>query len=67
MYIQHSVTEDQAVWLRMLETRHYDGSTDLIEIPEDVLDALVRRGFARRWNDGNVTITLGGIREVARH
>jgi hypothetical protein len=51
----------------MLETRHYDGSTDLIEIPEDVVEALVRRGFARRWNDGNVTITLGGIREVARH
>ena len=64
---QQLVTEDQAAWLRMLESRHYEGRSEPVEIPDDVLDALLKKGFVRRWHDGNVTITLGGIREVAQH
>jgi len=36
----HLVTEDQAVWLRILETREYEGSSDRIEIPDEVVNAL---------------------------
>jgi hypothetical protein len=67
MQVQHNITDDQATWLRMLESRDYEGRPERIAIPDEVLDALVERGFARRWRDGNVTITLGGIREVAQH
>jgi len=67
MQMHHNVTEDQATWLKMLETRHHEGHSGPLAIPDAVLDALLSRGFVRRWNDGNVTITLGGIREVARH
>ena len=63
----HHVTEDQARWLRVLESHQYDGSTDGVEIPEDVLDSLLKQGFVRRWSNGAVAITLGGIREVAQH
>ena len=63
----HLVTEDQAVWLRFLETREYEGSSDRIEIPDEVVDALVQKGLVRRWRDGAIAITLGGIREVAQH
>jgi hypothetical protein len=61
------VTEDQATWLRILESREYEGLTDRIVIPDDVLDALVEKGLVRRWRDGGIAITLGGIREVAQH
>lgn len=61
------VTEDQATWLRILEGRQYEGQSDHIEIPDDVLDALVRKGLVRRWRDGDIAITLAGIREVAQH
>lgn len=61
------VTEDQAAWLRLLEIREYEGFSDRIAIPDDVLDALVEKGLVRRWRDGDVAITLGGIREVAQH
>ena len=67
MQMQHTVTEDQAAWLRMLESRHSEGCSDSIEIPDDVLDALVNKGFVRRSRDGNVAITLGGIRVAAHH
>jgi hypothetical protein len=67
MQVQHNITEDQATWLRMLESCESEGRPERIAIPDEVLDALVERGFARRWRDGNVTITLGGIREVAQH
>jgi hypothetical protein len=63
----HLVTEDQAVWLRILETREYEGSSDRIEIPDEVVDALVQKGLVRRWRDGAIAITLGGIKEVAQH
>jgi hypothetical protein len=63
----HLVTEDQAVWLRILETREYEGLTERIVIPDDVLDALVEKRLVRRWSDGDIAITLGGIREVAQH
>ena len=67
MQVNHVVTENQAVWLRMLEGRQYQGASENFDIPEDVIDALVQMGFVRRWRDGSVTITLGGIREVAQH
>ena len=63
----HYVTEDQAVWLRALESRQYEGVSDRITIPDDVLEALVEKGLVRRWRDGDIAITLGGIREVAQH
>ena len=68
MQTQHeNITENQAVWLRMLESHDYERSAEIIAIPNDVLDVLVARGYVRRWRDGNVSITLGGIREVAQH
>ncbi|HET7780004.1 MAG TPA: hypothetical protein VFL07_15775 [Rudaea sp.] len=63
----HFVTEDQATWLRVLESREYEGLSDRIEIPDEILDALVEKGLVRRWRDGAIAITLGGIREVAQH
>ena len=63
----HFVTEDQAIWLRVLESREYEGLSDRIEIPDEILDALVEKGLVRRWRDGAIAITLGGIREVAQH
>ena len=63
----HYVTEGEAVWLRILENRQYEGLSDHIEIPDDVLDALVEKGLVRLWSDGDIAITLGGIREVAQH
>jgi hypothetical protein len=63
----HFVTEDEATWLRILESRQYEGSSDRITIPDDVLDALLEKGLVRRWRDGAVAITLGGIKEVAQH
>ena len=63
----HLITEDQATWLRILEDHEYEGLTDRIAIPDDVLDALVDKGLVRRWRDGGIAITLGGIREVAQH
>lgn len=61
------VTEDQASWLRLLESRQYEKRSDRIAIPDEVLDALVEKGLVRRWHDGDVAITLGGIKEVAQH
>jgi len=63
----HFVTEDQAIWLRVLESREYEGLSDRIEMPDEILDALVEKGLVRRWRDGAIAITLGGIREVAQH
>ncbi|HMA20138.1 MAG TPA: hypothetical protein VKO87_05005 [Gemmatimonadaceae bacterium] len=63
----HFVTEDQAEWLRILESREYEGLSDDIEVPDEVLEALVEKGLVRRWSDGAIAITLGGIREVAQH
>lgn len=64
MYMQHSVTEDQAAWLKALDARDQEGGAENVVIPDDVLDALVAKGLVRRWQDGNVTLTLGGIRQV---
>ena len=63
----HYITEDQAHWLRLLENIQYEGLSDDIRIPDDVLDVLVDKGLVHRWRDGTVAITLGGIREVAQH
>ena len=63
----HLVTEDQATWLRILERREYERQSDAITVPDHVLDALVEKGLVRRWSNGEIAITLGGIREVAQH
>jgi hypothetical protein len=67
MQAQHDITENQAVWLRMLESRDYERRTEIIAMPDEVLNVLVAKGYVRRWTDGNISITLGGIREVAQH
>ena len=67
MHDMHLVTEDQAHWLRVLETRQYEGVSDQISIPDDVLEALVEKRLVRRCRDGAVAITLGGMKEVAQH
>ena len=63
----HRVTEDQARWLRVLASRRDYGSEDPVAIPEDVLEPLLKHGFVRRWSNGAVAITLGGIKEVTQH
>ena len=63
----HLVTEDQATWLRILERREYERLSDAITVPDHVLNALVEKRLVRRWSDGAIAITLGGIREVAQH
>jgi len=63
----HLVTEDQATWLRILERREYERLSDDIAVPDHVLEALVQKRLVRRWSDGAIAITLGGIREVAQH
>jgi hypothetical protein len=63
----HLVTEDQATWLRILERREYERQADAITVPDHVLDALVEKRLVRRWSNGDIAITLGGIREVAQH
>jgi len=63
----HYVTDDEAAWLRVLEKHEYERSSERIDIPDDILNSLVEKGLARRWRDGGVAITLGGIREVAQH
>jgi hypothetical protein len=63
----HFVTEVEARWLRVLEARQYEHVSEPIAVPDEVLDALVAKGLVRRWRDGGVDITLGGIREVAQH
>ena len=63
----HYLTDDQAVWLqRILESRENTGLFDRLAIPEDVENALVAKGLVRRFRNGDVEITLGGIREVTR-
>ena len=61
------VTEGLASWLRILQRREHDGPAEPIEIPEDVVNLLVKKGFVRRFRDGTVAITLGGIREAAQY
>jgi len=63
----HLVTEDQATWLRILERREYERLSDDIAVPDHVLEALVQKRLVRRWCDGAIAITLGGIRGVAQH
>jgi hypothetical protein len=62
----HYLSEEEATWLRTLERRNHEGSSDSLDIPDDVLNVLIERRLVRRWSDGNVEITLGGIREVAQ-
>jgi len=67
MQDMHFMTEDQAHWLRVLETRQYEGLSDQISIPDEVLEGLLEMRLVRRCRDGAVAITLGGMREVAQH
>ena len=63
----HHLTDDQAVWLqKILESRENTGLFEQLAIPADVEDALVAKGLVRRFRNGEVEITLGGIREVTR-
>ncbi len=63
----HYLTDEQAVWLqRILKTRESAGPFDQLVIPEDVQNTLVAKGLVRRFRNGDVEITLGGIREVTR-
>jgi hypothetical protein len=64
---EHYLTDDQAVWLkRILDNRENAGQFDQLAIPEDVQDVLVAKGLVRRFRNGDLEITLGGIREVTR-
>jgi hypothetical protein len=63
----HDLTEEQALWLhRVFVSREDPAQFDSFAVPADVQDLLVRKGLVRRWRDGSMEITLGGIREVAR-
>jgi hypothetical protein len=63
----HYLTDEQAVWLkRILDSRDNTGLFDQLVIPEDVQNTLVAKGLVRRFRNGDVEITLGGIREVTR-
>ena len=60
----HHLTDEQALWLqRILASRENAGQ---LVVPEDVQDTLVAKGLVRRFRNGDVEITLGGIREVTR-
>jgi hypothetical protein len=63
----HFLTDEQAVWLqRILESRENTDLSDRLVIPEDVQNFLVAKGLVRRFRNGDIEITLGGIREVTR-
>jgi len=63
----HYLTDDQAVWLkRILDNRENAGVSDKLAIPDGVQDVLVAKGLVRRFRNGDLEITLGGIREVTR-
>jgi len=63
----HYLTDDQAVWLkRILDNRENAGLSDKLVIPDGVQDVLVAKGLVRRFRNGDLEITLGGIREVTR-
>jgi hypothetical protein len=63
----HYLTDEQAVWLkRILESRENAGLFDQLVIPEDVQNTLVAKGLVRRFRNGDLEITLGGIREATR-
>ncbi len=63
----HDLTEGQVLWLqRIFQSREDPGLLDHSSVPDDVKDELVHMGLIRRWRDGSVEITLGGIRAVAQ-
>ncbi|HZX92009.1 MAG TPA: hypothetical protein VFE67_15335 [Rudaea sp.] len=63
----HYLTDDQAVWLkRILDSRESADMFNQPVIPEDVQNVLVAKGLVRRFRNGDLEITLGGIREVTR-
>jgi hypothetical protein len=63
----HYLTDEQAVWLKkILESRENAGLFERLVIPEEVQNTLVAKGLVRRFRNGDVEITLGGIREVTR-
>jgi hypothetical protein len=63
----HYLTDDQAAWLkRILDSRENTGLFDQPDIPEDVQNVLVAKGLVRRFRNGDLEITLGGIREITR-
>jgi hypothetical protein len=63
----HYLTSDEVVWLkRIFESRQNSDQFDHLDIPEGVQDALVAKGLVRRFRNGDLEITLGGIREATR-
>ena len=67
MHVFHDLTDEQALWLqRIYQSRENSSLFDHLVVPNDVQDVLVQKGLVRRWRNGSVEITLGGIREVAR-
>lgn len=67
MQVFHDLTDEQALWLqRIYQSRENPNLPDHLVVPDDVQDVLVQKGLVRRWRNGSVEITLGGIREVSR-
>lgn len=67
MQVFHDLTDEQALWLqRIYQSRENSSLLDHLVVPDDIQDVLVHKGLVRRWRNGSVEITLGGIREVAR-
>jgi hypothetical protein len=67
MQVFHDLTDEQALWLqRIYQSRENASLLDHLVVPNVVEDVLVHKGLVRRWRNGSVEITLGGIREVVR-
>jgi hypothetical protein len=62
----HDLSDEQALCLQRILRNRDPASAEDLAVTEDVLDELVQQRLVRRWRDGSVEITLGGMREVAR-
>lgn len=61
------LTEEQARWLRrVLQVRPKRGGLDVFTIPDEIHEALMKKGFIR-WVHGQVEISLEGIRAISRY
>lgn len=64
---EYQLTNEQARCLqKILQSRADPTVLEQFAVPDELLDVLVDKGLVRRWRDGSVEITLGGMREVAR-
>jgi hypothetical protein len=62
----HDLSDEQASCLQRILRNRDPASAEDLAVAEDMLDELVQQRLVRRWRDGSVEITLGGMREVAR-